>query len=457
VIETSDQPVDGYPGLTPDSYLTITEQGGLLGVVLLVGIGAVVVAACRRRDLMSSCATGAVIAFAVTGVVDYGWQLPALAIVGGCVAGLASAPADAAVVPPAQGGLLRSRRPRIRNSALWVAAAIALVSAQLVVGFTRDAGGLSRLPSASPAPTTTPQAPGRYILNGPDVTDPYMLKWQGLSYIYTSEGTSLMNVPLRIGTRPGHWRPAVDAMPTLPSWAEGGLTWAPDVHPVAGGWALYFTALLRGVRPLTHCIGSAFATSPSGPFAPTQRTFICQLDHRGSIDARVLADGNQLVMLWKSEDNANPLVPGPDQNGTTGIYAEDLSADGRTLLGHPAKILSPTQTWESTIVEAPDMIEAWGTYWLFFSGNWYYSPSYGIGVAACQSPLGPCSDVSPKPFIGSNAQGFGPGEESVFLDGSSVYLVYNPFRANDPGPDIPRPVVMTRLGFTPQGPYLAAP
>ena len=102
------------------------------------------------------------------------------------------------------------------------------------------------------------------------------------------------------------------------------------------------------------------------------------------------------------------------------------------------------------------MVEAWGTYWLFFSANWYYSPSYGIGVAACETPFGPCSDVSPKPFIGSNRQGLGPGEESVFEKGTNVYLLYNPFRADDPGPVIPRPAVMARVGFTPEGPYLAA-
>lgn len=103
------------------------------------------------------------------------------------------------------------------------------------------------------------------------------------------------------------------------------------------------------------------------------------------------------------------------------------------------------------------MVEAWGSYWLFFSGNWYYSASYGIGVAACQTPFGPCSDLSPKPFIGSNLQGQGPGEESLFEDGSGVYVLYNPFRANDPGPVISRPAVMARLGFTAQGPYLATP
>jgi beta-xylosidase len=246
-------------------------------------------------------------------------------------------------------------------------------------------------------------------------------------------------------------------LPHFPSWAEGGQTWAPDVHQVVGGWALYFTALLRGVSPYTHCIGSAFSDSPTGPFVPSPEPLICQRDHRGSIDARVFVDGGRLVMLSKSEDNANPSYPGPDQDGPTGIYAQWLSPDGRVLLGAAVKILAPSEPWEGTIVEAPDMVEAWGTYWLFFSGNWYYSASYGIGVAACQTPLGPCSDLSPKPLIGSNLQGQGPGEESLFEDASGVYVLYNPFRANDPGPVIPRPAVIARLGFTAEGPYLAAP
>ena len=101
------------------------------------------------------------------------------------------------------------------------------------------------------------------------------------------------------------------------------------------------------------------------------------------------------------------------------------------------------------------MVEAWGTYWLFFSGNWYSSPSYGIGVAACQSPFGPCTDPDPAPFLGSNPQGPGPGEAVPVPTTGGVYLLYNPFHANDPGPVIPRPV-MARLGFTAQGPYLAA-
>jgi len=458
-MDTTHDAVDTYPGFVPDGYLTVTADAGLLGALLLLGAGAAVVATFRRRDVLSSCAAAAVVAFAVAGFVDFDWQLPALALVGGCVAGLASEPPGPAISPRTTTARWRfSRVPPATGVVAGVVVIVMVMAAQLLVGATQEASGVPRAPSAPPPRTATPEDPGRLILTGPDATDPFMLEIGGRYYLYTGEGLSVMNVPLRIGARPGQWGKPFDVLPRLPSWAEGGLTWAPDVHHVAGGWALYFTALLRGVTPYTHCIGSAFATSPAGPFVATDHPFVCQLDHRGSIDPRVFVNtGNHLVLLWKSEDNANPSVPGPDQNGYTGIYAQDLSANGRVLLGQPVKIFAPSEPWEGTIVEAPDMVEAWGTYWLFFSGNWYYSTSYGIGVAACQSPFGPCSDPDPAPFLGSNQQGSGPGESSIFRDGHNIYLLYNPFHANDPGPDIPRPVTMARLGFTPEGPYLAAP
>ena len=87
----------------------------------------------------------------------------------------------------------------------WGLAVVALVVVQTSVGFARDAGGgLAVARSHAPPATPTPSAPARYILTGPDVTDPYMLQWRGSSYIYTSEGTSALNVPVRVGPKPGH-------------------------------------------------------------------------------------------------------------------------------------------------------------------------------------------------------------------------------------------------------------
>lgn len=474
-IHTTGGAVGTYPGLVPDSYLAAGADGGTVAVVLLLASGAVVAASIRRRDLLTSCAAAATVAFAVAGCVDFAWQLPAIALLGGSVAGLAAVPisrnvsasgADAhgtAVPPEAADGagpvpLRHTTLRQVQAAATWTLVAVAVVVTQGLIGNARVAGGTARAVVTEPPHLLDTSAPGRQILAGPDPTDPFMLTVGNRYLLYTSEGTSTLNVPLRTGPRPGVWSKPTDVLPELPAWAQGGLTWAPDVHRVSGGWALYFTTLVKGIDPPTHCIGAAYARSPSGPFVATRAPFICQLDHRGTIDARVIdTPGGHLVMLFKSEDNANPSVPGPDQNGPTGIYAQHLSADGRRLLGQPTKILGPSEPWEGTIVEAPDMVEAWGTWWLFFSGNWYSSPQYGIGVAACQSPFGPCTDPSPMPFLGSNQQGPGPGEASLFEHDGAVSLLYNPFHANDPGPVIPRPVVMARLGITAQGPYLAQP
>jgi hypothetical protein len=78
-------------------------------------------------------------------------------------------------------------------------------------------------------------------------------------------------------------------------------------------------------------------------------------------------------------------------------------------------------------------------------------------VARCAGPAGPCIDTTPVPLLASNAQGQGPGEESVFTDASGAWLLYTPFRSTLPLPGPPRPVAMARLGFGPGGPYLAAP
>ena len=458
-----------YPGLVPDTYLAVGADGGVVAAILLLTSGAVVAASIRRRDVLTSCAAAATVTFAVAGCVDFAWQLPAVALLGGSLAGLAAVPvATRAPRPDPDAGTSsddppddsppvphHGNRAQARAAAAWTLVVVTVVATQGVIG-TSHAGGAVRAVATEPPHLVDTSAPGHQILTGPDPTDPFMLTVDGRYYLYTSQGTSTLNVPLRTGPVPGRWKAPIDVLPVLPAWAAGGLTWAPDVHQVAGGWALYFTALVKGIDPPTHCIGAAFARGPTGPFVATKSPFICQLDHRGTIDARVIdtPDGRQ-VILFKSEDNANPSVPGPDQNGVTGIYAQHLSADGRTLLGRPTRILGPSEPWEVNIVEAPDMIQAWGTWWLFFSGNWYLSPSYGIGVAACQTPFGPCTDPVPTPFVGSNLQGAGPGEASLFDDGGAVSLLYNPFHANDPGPVIPRPVVMARLGFTAQGPYLS--
>jgi beta-xylosidase len=172
----------------------------------------------------------------------------------------------------------------------------------------------------------------------------------------------------------------------------------------------------------------------------------------GSIDPRVFVDSNgQPSMIWKSDQNALKA------NIPTAIWSQPLSADGLNLLGTPTEIFSPDEMWQNAIVEAPQMVLAKGAYYLFYSGGWFNQTSYAIGVALCAGPVGPCHDTSPSPLLASNAQGAGPGEESVFSNGVGLWMLYTPWSSTLPNPGTPRPVAMAHLGFGPEGPYLAEP
>ncbi len=48
-------------------------------------------------------------------------------------------------------------------------------------------------------------------------------------------------------------------------------------------------------------------------------------------------------------------------------------------------------------------------YFLFYSGNVYTSPGYGIGYAVCDTPLGPCTNSSTTAaWVGSHGDAQAP-------------------------------------------------
>jgi len=309
-----------------------------------------------------------------------------------------------------------------------------------------------RTPYFEPPALADPSAPGFTINSGSDQPDPFMYQQGGRYYLFTSDDKVPQNVPVRSGTQVGQWGVPRDALPDPPAWATPGITWAPDVARFGNHYVLYFTSQLRGVSPATMCIGDAISTAVAGPYLASPVPFICQQSLGGSIDPRVFDDADgQPSMIWKSDQNAR------SKTADTQIYSQPLSADGLRLLGQPAAIFGPDESWQGHIVEAPQLVLVRGNYFLFYSGGWFNQPGYSIGAARCAGPLGPCRDDSSAPLLGSNAQGEGPGEESVFSNAAGLWLLYTPFSSTLPLPGPPRPVAVAHLGFAPSGPYLAAP
>jgi hypothetical protein len=351
--------------------------------------------------------------------------------------GSASASRSVAAVGPAL--------PRVGSQSSTPISALGTATADGVLGLRTSFFDPPRL-----ADTATP---GTTIVGGLDKPDPFMVTQGGRYYLFTSQGDMPANVPVRSGPSPSDLGMVTEALPVLPAWAEPGGTWAPDVHQFGHHYVLYFTAAIKDPTAHIECIGDAYSTKLTGPYIASPSPFICQLAMGGSIDPRTFVDTNgKAYMVWKSDENS-------DVNGTslTNIFSQPLSADGLHLLGQPTRIFGPDEPWQGRIVEAPQLVLAKGVYYLFYSGGWFNQPGYAIGVATCRGPLGPCADPTSAPLLASNAQGEGPGEESVFSDAHGVWLLYTPFRSNLPLTGPPRPVAMAHLGFGPFGPYLAAP
>jgi GH43 family beta-xylosidase len=343
------------------------------------------------------------------------------------------------------------RAPRRRAIAVGVAFAVVLATV-LAAGLASIAPTGSA-PGASPPATPDPSSPG--VPTGSDLheSDPLLYQTNGRYFLYTSgdPGSRPINVPVASATTFGTWTRPTEALPSLPTWATPGFTWAPDIHRFGSTYVLYFTALVKGSSPPMQCVGASTGKTPTGPFIPKSKRFICQVRQGGTIDPRVFTDTDGTRwMLFKSDQNIGGA------NTPTKMWSQRLTSDGLGLLGRPSELMGPDEPWQGTIVEAPDMVKVGGTYWVAYSGNWFNQRAYAIGMARCNGPAGPCADVSSVPLLASNAQGAGPGEASLYQDRSGVWLLYSPSRSLAPKPDGPRPVYMTKLGFGPAGPYLAA-
>lgn len=96
----------------------------------------------------------------------------------------------------------------------------------------------------------------------------------------------------------------------------------------------------------------------------------------------------------------------------TPIYAQALGSDGASLLGEPTLVLENDQDWEGHLVEGPWVTRQRGRYWMFYAGNDFGTPAYGIGVAVAAHPLGPYVKQS-EPLLRSTRSWWAPGHASV--------------------------------------------
>ena len=108
----------------------------------------------------------------------------------------------------------------------------------------------------------------------------------------------------------------------------------------------------------------------------------------------------------------NNVAPAILEAMTTKVWGQRLADDGASLIGEPTTVLCNDQAWEGHLIEGPFVTRQRGRYWLFYAGNDFASPAYGIGVAVADHPLGPYVKQA-DPLLKSTREWTAPGHASV--------------------------------------------
>jgi beta-xylosidase len=261
-----------------------------------------------------------------------------------------------------------------------------------------------------------------------DFPDPALLKSGDTWYAYSTQHGQ-QNIQTLTSTDLVTWKPGPDALPDVGPWASLGSTWAPEVIRVGSRFGLYYVA--HDDRSGRQCIGVAWSGRPGGPFTDTSRSaLVCQAALGGSIDPNPVRDADgHLYLYWKNDGNCcgRPVH----------LWGQQLSDDGRHLVGRPVALMTNDKAWQGTLVEAPEMVAHDGRHTLFYSANDYASDRYGIGYATCTGPLGPCTDRSDASLLPSNDVAVGPGHCFVVQQDGHWWMFFHAWLPNAVGTTVP--------------------
>jgi beta-xylosidase len=305
------------------------------------------------------------------------------------------------------------RRGRRRTLILSGAVVVALVAVVLVATRhgTSTTSAMPKLPVFGPA---------HDVYDG-DLGDPFVLPVSAggkvVSFVAFGTGDWPARVPTAHSADAMTWQQGGDALPTLPPWAgsdpKNSLSWAPAAVQIGDRYVLYIT--LPDAASGQQCIAAAASPTADGPYTNVgDGPLLCQHDLGGSIDPTTVRDrAGHLHMLWKNDGNS--------VGAASGLWEQQLTADGLGLVGTAHRLLGADQPWQGGIVEEPALIPATGGgFWLFYSGNFFDKPEYATGLAYCPTLEGPCRNAMDGPFLATPAlqqqNQFAPGGLETFRD-----------------------------------------
>jgi beta-xylosidase len=292
-----------------------------------------------------------------------------------------------------------------------------LMAAMILTGLTGAACG-SRAGAQEPTPTAGATGFTNPVVDA-NVPDPMIIADdEGGWWAFATAGNGA-NIQTLRSSDLVTWEQAPDALPALPAWTAGRDVWAPEVARATDGrWLMYYTTPAPSDRGGIQCIGLASADTAGGPYVDSSDgPLVCETEDGGSIDAHPFtAPDGERYLYGKNDGNRIGV--------DTWISVQRLDPAGTTLVGEPTRLIKQDQPWEGSLVEAPFVVEADGTFWLFYSANAYDSDAYAVGVAKATSPTGPFTKQA-DPVLVSNEVAAGPGHCAVFAVGDQRWMVYH--------------------------------
>ncbi len=267
------------------------------------------------------------------------------------------------------------------------------------------------------------------------VADPFILKDDGTYYLY---GTTYDSNGFAVYTSTDlvHWtRRGLCWQKTALTWGQGDF-WAPEVMKAGSTYYFYYTAFNPASNQRNICV--ATSSSPLGPFTdvstPILPTTSPYIDGHPYQDP---ATGKRY--LYATRDGSSPSA----------IVVTELANPPIATTGPLRNIMTVSQPWEGSWVEAPFIIRHNNWYYMMYSARWFWESEYSIGYATSTSPLGPWTKSSINPIIAKTSTASGPGHNSAILspDNTELFTAYHTHLTFAGGGA--RQLAIDRLEFTP--------
>jgi len=224
-----------------------------------------------------------------------------------------------------------------------------------------------------------------------DFPDPSIIRVGDVWYAVGTSSEWAPYFPIMKSTDLVNWETIGSVFKNKTDLAEGNF-WAPEFYQENGEYYVFYSARRKDKGGM--CIGVASSQNPAGPYKDGG-VFLC--DANGSIDPYLFKDDDgKYYMIWKEDANSKNLP--------VTIWAQEFDLLKYKLLGEKFKLISNTETWEGTLVEAPCLVKKNGYYYLFYSaqgccGQWC---KYAMGVARSMSIKGNWEKYKSNPIVSEN-------------------------------------------------------